>query len=236
MTRAVSGWLGSVSQRASCVRGLLASAASSGSRRPRPARSAAAGRPARPLFSQTPRRRTWIGVRLRESFRVRGDRRQRRRQSLFQRLDLVLQSAPAPRRSSCGRRFLSCVDLVLDPLRLRPPSACCSAPGRARCCARRSRPGRPAAGSSPSARSARACGCGSGRSRPSGPRNAVPMMSVRSVSTSLRLRAISGLPALRRTGPSRWKIDGGQALADRPGRSRRRRSARSRTGRTACRG
>ena len=33
------------------------------------------------------------------------------------------------------------------------------------------------------------------------------MMSVRSVRTSLRLRAISGLPALRRTGPSRWKID-----------------------------
>ena len=33
------------------------------------------------------------------------------------------------------------------------------------------------------------------------------MMSVRSVRTSLRLSAISGLPALRRTGPSRWKID-----------------------------
>ena len=32
-------------------------------------------------------------------------------------------------------------------------------------------------------------------------------MSVRSVRTSLRLRAISGFPAFRRTGPSRWKID-----------------------------
>ena len=39
------------------------------------------------------------------------------------------------------------------------------------------------------------------------PRTAEPMMSVRSVSTSLRLRAISGFPAFRRTGPSRWKID-----------------------------
>ena len=35
----------------------------------------------------------------------------------------------------------------------------------------------------------------------------MPRMSVRSVRTSLRLSAISGLPAFRRTGPSRWKID-----------------------------
>ena len=50
-----------------------------------------------------------------------------------------------------------------------------------------------------------------GTARRSG-REGVPMMSVRSVRTSLRLKAISGLPAFRRTGPEPVEDRGGQAL------------------------
>ena len=87
-------------------------------------------------------------------------------------------------------------DVVLGvPAFARPPGR--QAARRARAWRRR----RLAGGSSRAAGSRRTCDRGSGRSRPSGRGTTAPTASVISVSTSLRLKATSVLPALRRTGP-----------------------------------
>ena len=150
---------------ASRVRGSATSAGSSG-RSSGTRTLGGRGPTGSPLFSQTPRFRTWIGVRCAEVVPGGRDRGRRRRAS----------DPPVPRVSVASRCLLgsaglasacawSFLHLVLDRLASRLPGRCARPRGRGRCRAPRSPRGRPGAGSNPSARSARACGCGSGRSR-----------------------------------------------------------------------
>ena len=85
---------------------------------------------------------------------------------VFEVLDLRLEPGPV---RACRRLARFETGLQRRPLTAfasSPPTPCApTRRRRGRCCAPRSPRGRPGVGSNPSARSARACGCGTGRSR-----------------------------------------------------------------------